>query len=118
MGIGTGGCATVCSVGVDSGRATQVGIASRADDAMMRDRAHGVTRSHAPPRSGGVPRPPDGRTAVKPKFCPAPTDIRTGSRESVMAYFRYEVNGGEFVVQGEEDWVITFNGVRIGGVYP
>jgi hypothetical protein len=35
-----------------------------------------------------------------------------------MAYFRYEVDGGEFVVQGQDDWIITFNGVRIGGVFP
>lgn len=35
-----------------------------------------------------------------------------------MAYFRYEVPGGEFVIQGDEDWIITFNGVRIGGLYP
>jgi len=36
-----------------------------------------------------------------------------------MAYFRFRVEGGEFVVQGDaEDWLITFNGVRIGGLFP
>lgn len=34
-----------------------------------------------------------------------------------MAYFRYEVRGGEFVIDGERDWRISFNGIRIGGVY-
>lgn len=34
-----------------------------------------------------------------------------------MAYFRYVVAGGEFVIQGDQDWIVTFNGVRIGGLY-
>lgn len=34
-----------------------------------------------------------------------------------MAYFRYQVGGGEFVIQGDSDWIITFNGVRIGGLH-
>jgi hypothetical protein len=32
-----------------------------------------------------------------------------------MAYFRYVVNDGEFVLRGTDVWQITFNGVQIGG---
>lgn len=35
-----------------------------------------------------------------------------------MAYFRYKVDGGEFVLEGERTWLIMFNGVRIGGMHP
>ena len=35
----------------------------------------------------------------------------------MMAYYRYEVPGGEYVVQGDHFWQITFNGVQIGGLY-
>ena len=34
-----------------------------------------------------------------------------------MAYYRYEVPGGEFVIRGDHFWQITFNGVQIGGLY-
>ena len=35
-----------------------------------------------------------------------------------MAYFRYKVDGGEFVLEGERTWLIMFNGIRIGGMHP
>ena len=34
-----------------------------------------------------------------------------------MGYYRYEVPGGEYVLQGDHYWQITFNGVQIGGLY-
>ncbi len=34
-----------------------------------------------------------------------------------MGYYRFEVPGGEFVVQGDRYWQLTFNGVQIGGLY-
>ncbi len=35
-----------------------------------------------------------------------------------MGYYRHEVPGGEFVIEGDRHWRITFNGVQIGGLYP
>jgi hypothetical protein len=32
-------------------------------------------------------------------------------------YYRWAVPGGEFVLQGEDGWLISFNGIRIGGVH-
>jgi hypothetical protein len=34
-----------------------------------------------------------------------------------VAYYRFEVLGGEFVIQGERHWQLTFNGIQIGGLY-
>ena len=34
-----------------------------------------------------------------------------------MGYYRYAVPGGEFVIQGEHFWQLTFNGIQIGGLY-
>ena len=34
-----------------------------------------------------------------------------------MAYYRYPVSGGEFVLLGSRYWQLTFNGVQIGGLY-
>jgi hypothetical protein len=34
-----------------------------------------------------------------------------------MAYYRFVVPGGEFVLRGECHWQITFNGVQIGGAH-
>lgn len=34
-----------------------------------------------------------------------------------MAYYRFVVRGGEFVLRGERHWQITFNGIQIGGAY-
>ncbi len=34
-----------------------------------------------------------------------------------MNYYRYEVPGGEYVVQGDQFWQVTFNGIQIGGLY-
>ncbi len=35
-----------------------------------------------------------------------------------MDYYRHAVPGGEFVIEGDRHWRITFNGVQIGGLYP
>ena len=32
-----------------------------------------------------------------------------------MAYYRHIVTGGEFVIEGNHNWVVSFNGIRIGG---
>ncbi len=42
-------------------------------------------------------------------------DVTTGAAQ--MGYFRYRVEGGEFVVQGDRYWQITFNGTQIGGMF-
>jgi len=34
-----------------------------------------------------------------------------------MAYYRYVLEGGEFVIEGARAYRITFNGVQIGGAY-
>ncbi len=34
-----------------------------------------------------------------------------------MAYYRFEVPGGEFVLQGDLYWQVMFNGIQIGGLY-
>ena len=34
-----------------------------------------------------------------------------------MAYYRYAVRGGEFVLQGDHYWQVMFNGIQIGGLY-
>jgi hypothetical protein len=38
-------------------------------------------------------------------------------RERMMAYYRFEVSGGEFVLRREGEWQLTFNGVQIGGLH-
>jgi len=32
-----------------------------------------------------------------------------------VAYYRHMVAGGEFVIEGNHNWVVSFNGIRIGG---
>jgi hypothetical protein len=33
------------------------------------------------------------------------------------AYYRFEVPGGEFVMRGDRNWQLAFNGVQIGGLH-
>jgi len=48
----------------------------------------------------------------------APLSMLNRTMTGELAYFRYKVDGGEFVLEGERTWLIMFNGVRIGGMHP
>jgi hypothetical protein len=38
-------------------------------------------------------------------------------RAKTLGYYRYEVPGGEFVLEHHRGWRIAFNGVQIGGLF-